>query len=390
MNDTAAVNVRAAVLAGIAVAALLSFASPASAGEWDWTPYLQFRLSHSDNILLAADGAEVEARKLAHLGNGEVDDWIWEMLFGSRATYTINDHWRVRMRYQYMAEKYFDENDENTEHHDLNLANEWNLNEAWMWTLGFDGSKQNYLPGAEYLLTDYWDYSPLTGLDWKIDDNDTLKGRFTWHRRDYEPLGDSPFHDYKGPETDLLWQHVWTAESFWRTDLGLNWINRDYSQDPLDESGARKGGNDREDDRYHLRAALTHAWNEDTAGRLGYDFERNDSNGEFYQYDEHQVSGVLIQNFHFWEGLQGRLYTHFRWRNYDDQIAQKVLDPDVPTLENDGVRDDRQWYVNAGLSRDFIERLNVALDYSHLRNTSNDDSSEYSENRVWMTLRWEW
>ncbi|MBE7560672.1 hypothetical protein HS125_17730 [bacterium] len=390
MKQHAAAIDRAALLSGIVFALLLSLGATASAGEWDWTPYLQFRLSYSDNILLGADGAEVEARKLSHVGDAEIDDVIWEALFGSRATYTVNDHWRVRMRYQYLAEFYTDEDDENTEHHDLNVANELNLSEAWLWRVGFDGAKQNYLPGAEYLLTDYWNYSPFTGLDWKIDDNDTLKGRFTYHWRDYEPLGDSPFHDYQGPETDLVWQHVWPAQSYWRTDLGINWINRDYDQDPLDEHGARKGGSDREDDRVHLRAALTHAWSEDTAGRLGYDFEINDSNGEFYQYDEHQISAVLLRNFHFWEGLQGKLYTHFRWRDYDHQVAQKVLDPKVPTLADDGVREDEQWYINAGLSRNFIERLNVALDYSFLTNSSNDYSSEYDENLVWMTLRWEW
>ena len=374
----------------LACLALLSLGTAAPAGEWDWIPYLQLRTTWSDNIFLAEDEDEVETIFRRHRSDGEASDVIFELMGGARVNY-LEDNWRLRTRYQYITEKFADEGRENTEHHDLDLAVDIDLSDAWMWTLGVMGEKHNQLPGAEYLLADYLDYFPFTRLQWMPSERDTVKGQLAWHKRDYEPLGGTPFSDYEGFEVEAEWQHVWSELPFWRTDLNAGWIGREYSQDPLDKDGGREmNEGDREDDRYNAGLALTRAFGTDTAARLGYDFERNDSNGDFYKYSEHQVSLALLRNFHFWEGLSGRIYTHYRWRDYDDQIAQAVIDPYIPTLSDKSEREDRQWYLNVGASRPFWENLKVGLDYSYLSNDSNDDSSEYGENRVWMTLRYEW
>jgi hypothetical protein len=368
----------------------ISLATSALAGEWSFNPYAEFRISYSDNIILADDNDEVEALRLSHRGEGEVDDVIIEALKGLKIKYTASDTWQLLMHYQYGREHYIDEDDENTERHDLYLASVADISENFTWTLGIDGAKQNYRPGAEYIMADYWNAEPFTGFSWKVNEMNTISGRAEYQNRNYESINRTPFHDYDGIELDLDWMRFWNEAKDWRTGLGISWRGRDYDQDQLDQDGAIEDGGDREDDRFEVRAHVLHAWTPRTAGRLGYRYRDNSSNAEFYDYSEHQINGVLIHKFAFWEGLKGTAYTHFRWRDYDSQIAQDVIDPDIPTLESDGRRDDEQWYLSLNADRKFWEKMKVSLNYSYLTNMSNDDSSEYKENRVWTSLRYDW
>lgn len=341
------------------------------------------RLTYDDNIYLADDSSEVERKEVK--GDGTEDDWILSPSLAFELSGDVHEQHQLRVAYQVYSDIYFDESDETLVENALVVSDRWRMCEhAWL-SGGMRAIYHDRRDGAEYLRPTYWHLEPFLNVTAKLSASDTVGAGYVFEHRDYDALEDTTYDDYQGHVYDANWRHRFTDRIF--SDAALSYRYRNYAETAKDAAG-NELAEGRQDDLFGVELALSVALTETTAARTGYRFQTNDSSGPFYDYDEHRISALLAHRLGMVEQLLGSVYVHYRRRDYDHQLAQQVTSGGAIVVDRDEARSDDEWYVRVRLEQGWGEHWTADVAYAYSVNQSNDDSSEYEDNRVELGVRY--
>lgn len=402
-------------LTATAVVTLIALIASTAEAGWRIHPRARIRGIYDSNIfLITDDDLEVTSARGDPGFPGNVDpveDFLFELLGGVRLDYDIGTLSEGYVDYEYIAEQYLDERDENTENHRWSTGIDLYLNDLVGLELNYALEKHNQRPSAEYNRPDHLEHDANATVHFYPTFKDTVSLSFLYENRNYETLSDTSFSDYESYGGLLTYQHDFTDWTefmlqVYREDRQFEHValNRFGLPSPSHDFIIRPGDGtlpaafvttdrERDDDLWEISAAVTQTLSKSASLQLRYSYDKNDSSGEYYQYNSNTVSLIYVQSLPWNMMLQG--YTHYRNRKFEHQIAnveEEVLmalsngDP-LPDFDE---REDNQFYLALILQKEIIRNLVVALEYNYDNNWSNDDSSEYDVHRVILGVAYEY
>lgn len=401
-------------IAAGALAMLMLYTAAAEAG-WRVHPRARIRGIYDSNIfLITDDDLEVTSARGDPGFPGNVspeDDFLFELLGGIRLDYDIGTLSEGYFDYEYIAEQFLDENDENTENHRWSTGVDIYLNDLVGLELDYGLEKHNQRPGAEYQRPDYLEHDLKTTVHFYPTYKDTVSVSFIYENRNYESREDSSFTDYESFGGLISYMHDFSDWTRFHLDLYVE--DRDFDHVALNKFGLPSPADDfiirpgdgtlpadfietdrkRDDDLWEISTAVTQSLTDKASVQLRYSYDNNDSTGEFYQYYTNTVSLIYVHSLPWDLLLQG--YTHYRNRQFEHQVAneQRVIDAmnNGEPLPDYDEREDEQFLLSLILQKEiFVRNLFVALEYGYTNNWSNDDSSEYDVHRVILGVSYEY
>lgn len=360
--------------------------------EWRFHPRAGIRAIYDSNLHLITDEDQevTSARGDPGFPSGvePVEDFLLELMGGLRADYTLGALSNGFFDAQYLATQHLDEREENTETARLKAGWDVVVNDLVGLELVYGFEKHNQRPGAEYRRPDHLEHDVRATVHFYPTARDQISASFLYENRNYESIDGSAFVDYDAPAGLIGYRRELTD----RTTLHLDFYfeDRAFDKNALDELGRPKAGVKRDDDLWEISAALTQVLDDVSVIQGRYAFDHNDSTGEFYRYRTHTVSAIYVRQLP-WD-VQWRLYAHYRFRDFRDQIAkeEKVLEAlnagmPIPSHEE---REDDQVHVETRFGKEIFRNIHATAEYHYIWNGSNDPSSEYDVHRVMLGLLW--
>lgn len=362
---------------------LVPLAESIDIGGMEVNPYLEIRGTYDDNINLAAGDDEVEI-----LVADEEDDVYGNVRVGIPVTFGIGDIHSGKIAYEFSTQKFLDEDEENSERHNVKLEGDFLLSDWVELNLFYQIRKSDKRPGNVYEAPDniYQDLGADINVD--LGSDDTLLFGYQFEDKNYESLTNTSYFDFYGHKLKTAWAHKFNQDM--KAKLYASFRNRTFAESNLDREGLEDGGR-RIDDQYSVGLSWTQAFSEETALKAKYEYDTRNSSGDFFEYESHLLGLLVLQKLPWDIELRG--YAHHKWKDYDDHATFEV---DTNTAGNpvrgaaeDGNRDDKQLLVLLGVDKKITEELSAGLEYVFVDNASNDPSSEYQSNRASLSLRYE-
>jgi len=372
----------------LVLACVLCAPTLADWADVDFGGSIEIRGTYDTNPLLTDDDFDFELRRLQG-DQTEEDDFLGTLSGDLHLKFPVGSFTEQYIEYSFDVDRYSDLDGENREKHRLQLEPTFHLARQLDLTLGYHLRGENTRLASEYRRADYLEHDALAELRWNVSKKDRLTLAYLYEMRDYDNLSGTPFNDYDGHGGKLSYHHRFTRQT--RTVLELKLRTRDYDEDTRDALGDRIKGRDRQENRFEIRAHVTHLPFKKTLLRLGYLYRDNRVSGDFYDYQLHRVYGIWVQQLP-WR-LQVKSYLHYGWRDYDEQVAQDIVTGPVSGLPeqvfsgND--REDRGTYLLLSLSKQLGKGVSCGVEFEYLNNDTNDDSSEYESQRYSVFLEYQ-
>jgi len=356
------------------------------ADEVEFRGELEARVSFDTNPLLTADDYDFELRQLP-IDKTEEEDLFATLAGDLRLRIPLKEYYDQYLRLQFEGVRFADLDEEHRERVQLEISPVIHLSRELDLIFKQSFDFDNRRDGAEYLRPDYLHSETGLGLEWRPGLENMFWIGYFYETRHYDNLTGTPFDDFDGHHLRAGYRRIFSKA--FRADVEARYRWREYDEDTRDAFGALISGDERDEDRWEVRTSATWLPWRNTLLRLGYLYRNNSSPGEFYDYDVHRVSGIWIQQFT--PKVQLRAYTHYDWRDYDDQLAQRtVVNPvtDIAGQVFDDERSDNQLFGLVSLSNEFFPGVIGGVEFQYLKNDSNDDSSEYESQRYSVFVKY--
>lgn len=409
-------------------------------GPWaTQSGFVQFGATYHSNVFLTDKGVDFDLVRHQDTDT-EISDVIFGPAIGIRLD--LNPRLAKNTYFEYIgsADFFGSESGENRWRHSLEFnsrGESGDLIDLW-WRGGVIFHDQLKQDKAEYLAQDFMEFWVDPGLDFFLTDKDTLSFSTPLFYRNVakdglpskqvgpppEP-GGGELPDPQGgvnPKSNLekYADHVgFGFDATWRrrysqcleSRLRFAYLRRQYDRPYLNEYGAAYGcdtpGCDKEifpyrqDNLFDASYGFTYAMCPTTAFGLTYRFRSNDSNGPFYDYQEHGLRFAANHTlFHgCWYEANLRLVGDVAWRAYDSRRADTVntlLLPPTPGPDgiltpgyDESTRKDLTYTARVLFDREF-GCYTLGTYYQFEANNSNDGSGDYVDHAVGGYVRMEY
>lgn len=346
--------------------------------ELDFSGSVEVGGTYDTNVFLTAADYDFEVRQISG-ETPEEEDFLGYLRGDFRLAIPVSEGVHQDLRYLVSVDRFDDFTKENREKHRIEVLPSFRLTEDLKLFLEYDFEYDNRRRGAEYLRPDYEQHQAGGGMRWTPSSEDAFTVRYLHEDRDYDFVPETTFDDYDGDIGELSYERKFGRRTLGK--IGFFYMRRDYADDTMDPFGDLIFGRSRIDYRNEVKLAITHLPTAKTLFQVGYLYRNHWATGEFYDYDLNRVIGIWVQQLPWQVRLQ--TYLHYDWKDYDFQEAKRITFPDdLPTEELIGeTRSDNQLLLLVNLTKELKKGFACGVEFQHLDNSSNDDSSEYEAQR---------